>query len=255
MTDTLTSERTTELRAMTDTGLAASAEFAEWAARQEDAIDVLHLQNCSGCRNDVLPRFRRELDTAPLPTIYAAIGNDGTYGIVDDARPTTWARFGAIRPDSSGSGLVTELQRLREGRDNLFWSARPATVTRLDETTWLPFDAVPERAAATLEEVWARLGKEANERGWCSEYDELARQLGGPERPARMRSYTVYARVPVSVEIPEHADGSAAAVDAWVRGDRRAAQRTLAEKITELAAQGQYSAVPILSPEALGETI
>lgn len=202
----------------------------------------------------------------PRPTIYVAQAAHGTYGIVDESRPTQWAAFGSTRPSDDRGTLVRELERVRAGSDSLYWTARPDGLVRLDESTWEPAaleeweralmaDSVEARPAATLDEVWARLGKEANERGWCSEYDQLARELGGPERPARMRTYTVYARVPVSVEMPEHADGPRAAIEAWVANDRRGAQRALAARITELAAGGQYSAVPILDPSNLADTL
>lgn len=45
-----------------------------------------------------------------------------------------------------------------------------------------------ERAEQALADLWAALEREADERQWCSEYDEFAREHGGPER---IRKYEV----------------------------------------------------------------
>lgn len=54
-----------------------------------------------------------------------------------------------------------------------------------------------------LDGLWAALGKEANDRGWCSEYDAFAAQHGGPARPERMTRRAVRIAMPVYIEVPQ----------------------------------------------------
>lgn len=70
-------------------------------------------------------------------------------------------------------------------------------------------------AQEKLDALWARLGEEANSRDWCGEYDRFASELNGPPRPPRQRQHTVYVRVPVTITMAEHPDGSEGAIRTW----------------------------------------
>lgn len=70
-----------------------------------------------------------------------------------------------------------------------------------EELTGNAPEATPERT--DLDGLWAALGKEANDRGWCSEYDAFAAQHGGPARPERTVPRMIRVAMPVEVQVPE----------------------------------------------------
>lgn len=67
---------------------------------------------------------------------------------------------------------------------------------------------------ALYEAMAARVGKEANDRGWCSEYDDIASEEGWPARPPREVSYRSYLRVELQFPVVENVDGANAALRA-----------------------------------------
>jgi len=76
-----------------------------------------------------------------------------------------------------------------ESNDNERISEYGATLHTPDapaDVTGAPRDYEAELAA-----LWARLGAEANTRGWCDEYDAFAAEMNGPARPPRQWDYTM----------------------------------------------------------------
>ena len=55
-----------------------------------------------------------------------------------------------------------------------------------------------EQYEARWNRTWERLGNEAESRGWCSEYDDIAEELGGPRR---YQMISAYCTVSVTTEL------------------------------------------------------
>lgn len=107
-------------------------------------------------------------------------------------------------PDVPLSGVTAD-QAERQGQ-GVYYAREWETLTD-EEVAAHDADLTPPvhaREGATAQEkldaLWEALGKEANERGWCSEYDQFAARHGGPERPTEWN-----VRVRLRVGVPrEH---------------------------------------------------
>lgn len=146
---------------------------------------------------------------------HTAQNSQGHLGIAMQERPDDDGdvKVAFLAPSVPLAGVTADQAERDSDRSSNIWYVREWETLTDEEVAAYDADLskpVAARESATAEErlaaLWEALGKEANERGWCSEYDQFAARHGGPERPVE---WNVHVRLSVRVPREHVRDGYA----------------------------------------------